>query len=99
MPLRWETASALTFKPPAIPWLDPRALGPLEVRVKLVVAVAADAALAEQSLDPRLAALQVFALEARYQEGPFPLPASRADLLTLLEAEQERCERAVRAAG
>jgi HEPN domain-containing protein len=44
------------------------------------------AALAEQPLDPRLAALQVFAVEARYEEGPFPLPASRAELLALLEA-------------
>jgi hypothetical protein len=41
----------------------------------------------------------VFALEARYEEGPFPLPAARADLLTLLEAELERGERAVGAAG
>jgi hypothetical protein len=55
--------------------------------------------LAEQPLDPRLAALQVFAVEARYEEGPFPLPASRVDLLTLLEAELARCERAVSAAG
>jgi HEPN domain-containing protein len=57
------------------------------------------AALAEQPLDPRLAALQVFAVEARYEEGPFPLPAARADLLALLEAELERCERAVAAGG
>ena len=57
------------------------------------------AALAEQPLDPRLAALQVFAVEARYEEGPFPLPASREELLALLEAELERCERAVAAAG
>jgi HEPN domain-containing protein len=57
------------------------------------------AALAEQPLDPRLTALQVFAGEARYVEGPFPLPASRVDLLTLLEAELARCERAVTAGG
>ncbi len=57
------------------------------------------AALAEQPLDPRLTALQVFAGEARYEEGPFPLPASRVDLLTLLEAELARCERAVTAGG
>ena len=57
------------------------------------------AALAEQPLDPRLAALQVFAVEARYEEGPFPLPASRAELLALLEAELERCEREVEGAG
>ncbi|MFN7899474.1 MAG: HEPN domain-containing protein [Synechococcaceae cyanobacterium] len=57
------------------------------------------AALAEQSLDPRLAALQVFAVEARYEEGPFPLPAARTELLALLEAEQARCEREVVAMG
>lgn len=57
------------------------------------------AALAEQPLDPRLAALQVFAVEARYEEGPFPLPASRVELLALLEAELARCERAVVAGG
>jgi HEPN domain-containing protein len=57
------------------------------------------AALAEQPLDPRLAALQVFAVEARYEEGPFPLPAARAELLALLEAELGRCERAVAAMG
>jgi HEPN domain-containing protein len=51
--------------------------------------------LAEQPLDGRLAALQVFAVEARYEEGPFPLPASREELLALLESELERCERAV----
>ena len=56
-------------------------------------------ALAEQPLDPRLAALQVFAVEARYEEGPFPLPAARAELLALLEAELGRCERAVAAMG
>ncbi|MFM7464511.1 MAG: HEPN domain-containing protein [Cyanobium sp.] len=57
------------------------------------------AALAEQRLDPRLAALQVFAVEARYEEGPFPLPAARAELLALLEAELARCEQAVAAAA
>jgi hypothetical protein len=55
--------------------------------------------LAKQPLDPRLAALQVFAVEARYQEGPFPLPASRAELLALLEAELARCERVVEGAS
>ena len=57
------------------------------------------AALAEQPLDPRLAALEVFAVEARYEEGPFPLPAARAELLVLLEAELGRCEREVAAMG
>jgi hypothetical protein len=36
---------------------------------------------------------------ARYEEGPFPLPAARTELLALLEAELERCERAVAVLG
>lgn len=48
---------------------------------------------------PRLAALQEFAVEARDEEGPFPLPAARTELLGLLEAELERCERTVAARG
>lgn len=51
--------------------------------------------LAGQPLDPRLRALQVFAVEARYEQGPFPLPAPRQELLALLEAELDRCERRV----
>jgi hypothetical protein len=43
--------------------------------------------------------LQVFVVEARYEEGPFPLPAARAELLALFEVELERCEQAVAAAG
>ncbi len=50
------------------------------------------AALADQSLEPVLLELQVFAVEARYEEGPFPLPAPRSELLALLEAELQRCE-------
>jgi HEPN domain-containing protein len=57
------------------------------------------ASLAGQPLEPRLAALQEFAMEARYEEGPFPLPGARKELLALLEAELERCERAVAALG
>jgi HEPN domain-containing protein len=57
------------------------------------------AALAAQPLDPRLAALQEFAVEARDEEGPFPLPAARTELLALLEAELERCARTVAARG
>jgi len=53
------------------------------------------ASLVGLSLDPRLAALQEFGVEARYQEGPFPLPAAREVLLALLEAELSRCEAAV----
>ena len=55
--------------------------------------------LAGQQLDPLLLELQVFAVEARYEEGPFPLPAPRQELLALVEAEQERCERIVAAQG
>ena len=57
------------------------------------------AAVAGQPLEPRLAALQEFAVEARYEAGPFPLPAERSELLALLEAELERCERAVAGLG
>jgi HEPN domain-containing protein len=52
-------------------------------------------ALAGQQLDPLLLELQVFAVEARYEEGPFPLPAPRQELLALVEAELERCEHVV----
>lgn len=45
------------------------------------------AALAGQEVDPRLLDLQVFAVEARYEEGPFLLPAPRAVLLALVEAD------------
>lgn len=41
------------------------------------------------------AALQEFAVEARYEAGPFPLPAERSELVGLIEAELDRCERAV----
>ena len=53
------------------------------------------AALAGQPLDPPLRDLQVFAVEARYEEGPFPLPAEREVLLNSLEALLLRCEQAV----
>ncbi|MCP9890102.1 HEPN domain-containing protein [Cyanobium sp. Aljojuca 7D2] len=57
------------------------------------------AVLAGQPLAPQLGALQVFAVEARYEEGPFPLPAPREELLALLEAELDRCQRVVEALG
>ena len=57
------------------------------------------AALAGQQVDPLLLELQVFAVEARYEQGPFPLPAPRQELLALVEAELERCERMVEAQG
>lgn len=57
------------------------------------------ALLAGRPLQAELLDLQVFAVEARYEEGPFPLPAERQDLLAQLEGELERCERAVEAMG
>lgn len=57
------------------------------------------AALAGQQLDPLLLELQVFAVEARDEEGPFPLPAPRRELLGLVEAELDRCERRVEELG
>lgn len=43
------------------------------------------AAMAGWTLADELQELQTYAVEARYQPGPFPLPASRGDLLALLE--------------
>ncbi|QNI71931.1 HEPN domain-containing protein [Cyanobium sp. NS01] len=57
------------------------------------------AVLAQQPLEGVLLALQVFAVEARYEEGPFPLPAPRQDLLALLEVELGRCEQTVEGLG
>jgi hypothetical protein len=36
-------------------------------------------------LDPVLLALQPYAVEARYEEGPFPLPGSRVGILEAIE--------------
>ncbi len=41
------------------------------------------------SLPEALMALQVYAVEARYEEGPFALPLERAELLQLLEQRLE----------
>ena len=57
------------------------------------------AMLAGQPPEPPLLELQVFAVEARYEEGPFPLPAPRQELLALLEAELGRCEQALEGLG
>lgn len=46
-----------------------------------------------------LAALQVFAVEARYQEGPFPQTAPRQELQVLIEVELGRCGRRLEALG
>lgn len=56
-------------------------------------------ALAGISLEPELLALQVFAVEARYEEGPFPLPAERQLLLKAIERQCRRCAEAVAAGG
>jgi len=52
-----------------------------------------------RQVDPRLLDLQVFAVQARYEEGPFPLPAPRDVLLALVEAELDRCARSVMELG
>ena len=41
--------------------------------------------LAGVNLDPLLLALQPYAVEARYEEGPFPLPASRMAIMAAIE--------------
>ena len=41
----------------------------------------------------------MFAVEARYEEGSFPLPAPRREPLALVEAELDRCERRVEELG
>ena len=54
-------------------------------------------ALAELSglvIPPILLALQVYAVEARYEEGPFPLPADRSELLAAIQQLLAECERA-----
>lgn len=57
------------------------------------------ALLANQQLEPWLLALQVYAVEARYEEGPYPLSASRQDVLAALETLRLRCARAIDEAG
>jgi HEPN domain-containing protein len=51
--------------------------------------------LAGVHLDEELLALQVFAVEARYQEGPFPLPAERQVVLDAIERQLRRCSEAI----
>jgi HEPN domain-containing protein len=55
------------------------------------------AQLAGLTLDPALLALQTFAVEARYEEGPFPLPAPREQLVARIEQLLEESERAIEA--
>ena len=53
------------------------------------------AALAAIALPEPLLGLQTFAVEARYEEGPFPLPAPREELLAQIEQLLDRCVEAV----
>ena len=42
--------------------------------------------------NPMLLELQVYAVEARYEEGPFPLPADRSEILNTIEELLAHCE-------
>ena len=53
------------------------------------------AALAGVELPAQLLGLQTYALEARYEEGPFPLPAAREGLLAQIEELLDRYAEAV----
>jgi HEPN domain-containing protein len=53
------------------------------------------AELAGVELDPRLVALQPYAVEARYEEGPFPLPASREGILAAIERLRDDAVRGI----
>ena len=57
------------------------------------------ALLLNEQLPQELQMLQVFAVEARYEEGPFALPASREELLAELERRLVSLETAVRSDG
>jgi HEPN domain-containing protein len=56
------------------------------------------APLTNVSVPAVLLELQVFAVDARYEEGPFPLPAGRSELLGLLKGELARLAQAIQAA-
>jgi HEPN domain-containing protein len=51
--------------------------------------------LAGVELDPRLLALQPYAVEARYEEGPFPLPASRMEIMAAIERLRDDAVRGI----
>jgi len=53
------------------------------------------AALAEVELPTQLLGLQTYAVEARYEEGPFPLPATREKLLEEIEQLLDCCIKAI----
>ena len=47
--------------------------------------------------NPLLLELQVYAVEARYEEGPFPLPADRSLILEAIQQLLAECEQRARA--
>jgi len=51
--------------------------------------------LAGVELDPLLLALQPYAVEARYAEGPFPLPASRLEIMAAIERFRDDAVRGI----
>lgn len=53
------------------------------------------AELAEVDLDPVLLALQPYPVEARYEAGPFPLPAARAGILQAMEEFRDEAAREI----
>ncbi len=53
------------------------------------------AELAGVDLDPVLLALQPYAVEARYEEGPFPLLAGREGILAAIERLREDAVRGI----
>jgi len=53
------------------------------------------AELAGVDLDPVLLALQPYAVEARYETGPFPLPASREVILAEIEELRDDAVRGI----
>ena len=53
------------------------------------------AELAGVELDPLLLALQPYAVEAHYEEGPFPLPASREGILKAIERLRDDAVRGI----
>ncbi|MCX5952033.1 MAG: HEPN domain-containing protein [Cyanobacteria bacterium] len=52
-------------------------------------------ALAGMELDSVLLALQPYAVEARYEAGPFPLPASREGILAAIERLRDDAVRGI----
>ena len=53
------------------------------------------AELAGVNLDPLLLALQPYAVEARYEEGPFPLLASREEIMAAIERFRDDAVRGI----